>query len=86
MFGTSMSYFFLMPQALQRVFGFSPLMDSIAFLPLTVVQFIVSLFIPRLITRFSNASVLIAGVVIDTLGFILGSTFGINSGYWWGST
>lgn len=84
MLGASMSYFFLMPQALQRVFGFSPLMASISFLPLTVIQFIVSLYIPRLTARFSNTSVLIAGVVVDTLGFVLGSIIGINSGYWWG--
>ena len=84
MLGASMSYFFLMPQALQKVFGFSPLMASISFLPLTVIQFIVSLYIPRLTARFSNTSVLIAGVVVDTLGFVLGSVIGINSGYWWG--
>ncbi len=63
MLGASMSYFFLMPQALQKVFGFSPLMASISFLPLTVIQFIVSLYIPRLTARFSNTSVLISGVV-----------------------
>ncbi|WP_340851025.1 MFS transporter [Ligilactobacillus salivarius] len=84
MLGASMSYFFLMPQALQKVFGFSPLMASISFLPLTVIQFIVSLYIPRLTVRFSNTSVLISGVVVDTLGFVLGSVIGINSGYWWG--
>ncbi|TFE14255.1 MFS transporter [Ligilactobacillus salivarius] len=84
MLGASMSYFFLMPQALQKVFGFSPLMASISFLPLTVIQFIVSLYIPRLTARFSNTSVLISGVVVDTLGFVLGSVIGINSGYWWG--
>lgn len=84
MLGASMSYFFLMPQALQKVFGFSPLMASISFLPLTVIQFIVSLYIPRLTARFSNTSVLIAGVVVDTLGFVLGSVISINSGYWWG--
>lgn len=84
MLGASMSYFFLMPQALQKVFGFSPLMASISFLPLTVIQFIVSLYIPHLTARFSNTSVLISGVVVDTLGFVLGSVIGINSGYWWG--
>lgn len=31
MLGTSMSYFFLMPQALQKVFGLTPLMAAIAF-------------------------------------------------------
>lgn len=35
MLGASMSYFFIMPQALQKVFGITPLMAAIAFLPLT---------------------------------------------------
>ncbi|MGY5390434.1 hypothetical protein ACXHYR_04945 [Ligilactobacillus salivarius] len=76
MLGASMSYFFLMPQALQRVFGLTPLMASISFLPLTVIQFIVSLYIPRLTARFSNTSVLISGVVVDTLGFVLENVSG----------
>ena len=33
MLSASMSHFFLMPQALQRVFRISPLMAAIAFLP-----------------------------------------------------
>lgn len=57
-------------------------MASISFLPLTVIQFIVSLYIPRLTARFSNTSVLISGVVVDTLGFVLENVIGINSGYW----
>ena len=58
-------------------------MASISFLPLTVIQFIVSLYIPRLTARFSNTSVLISGVVADTLGFVFwGNVIGINSGYW----
>ena len=59
-------------------------MASISFLPLTVIQFIVSLYIPRLTARFSNTPVLISGIVVDTLGFVLENVIGINSGYWWG--
>ena len=81
MLGASMSYFFLMPQALQRVFGISPLMAAIAFLPLTAVQFGVSLLVARLTFRFSNATVLIAGAIIDTFGLALGAFVGIGQGY-----
>ncbi len=84
MLGASMSYFFLMPQALQRVFGLTPLAAAIAFLPLTVIQFGVSLLVARLTFRFSNAAVLIAGAVIDTLGLALGALIGIQQGYWLG--
>lgn len=81
MLGTSMSYFFLMPQALQKVFGITPLVAAVAFLPLTVVQFGVSLFVARLTFKFSNTFVLIAGAIIDTFGLLLGSIIGIGQGY-----
>ncbi len=84
MLGASMSYFFLMPQALQRVFGITPLLAAIAFLPLTVIQFGVSLLVARLTFRFSNAAVLIGGAVIDTFGLALGAIIGIQHGYWLG--
>ncbi|WP_238333835.1 MFS transporter [Ligilactobacillus saerimneri] len=84
MLGSSMSYFFLMPQALQRVFGMTPLMAAIAFLPLTVMQFLVSLRVARLTFRFSNAAVLIAGALVDMAGLALGAWLGIAEGYWLG--
>ncbi|MFJ6991792.1 MAG: MFS transporter [Limosilactobacillus mucosae] len=84
MLGESMSYFFLMPQALQKVFGISSLMAAIAFLPLTVVQFGVSLLVARLTLRFSNTGVLLAGAIVDTFGLALGVVIGIESGYWLG--
>lgn len=73
-----------MPQALQRVFGISPLMAAIAFLPLTAIQFGVSLLVARLTFRFNNATVLIAGAIIDTFGLVLGTVIGIQQGYWLG--
>lgn len=84
MLGVSMSYFFLMPQALQRAFGMTPLMAAIAFLPLTAVQFGISLLVVRLTNAFSNTAVLIAGAIIDTFGLLLGFLIGIQSGYWLG--
>lgn len=84
MLGASMSYFFLMPQALQRAFGLTPLAAAIAFLPLTAVQFGVSLLVARLTFIFSNTAVLIAGAVVDTFGLALGAFLGIQQGYWIG--
>lgn len=81
MLGASMSYFFLMPQALQKVFGITPLMAAIYFLPLTVVQFIVSLFVARLTFKTSNTAVMIGGALVDTFGLALGAYLGIVQGY-----
>lgn len=81
MLGASMSYFFLMPQALQKVFGLTPLMAAIAFFPLTLLQFFVSLGVAKLTFKFSNTKVLIAGAVVDTFGLVLGASLGIEKGY-----
>lgn len=81
MLGASMSYFFLMPQALQQVFGMSSLMAAVAFLPLTIVQFAVSLQVSKLTFRFSNTAVMIAGAAIDLVGLALGGIIGIQQGY-----
>ncbi len=81
MLGASMSYFFLMPQALQKVYGLTPLMAAIAFLPLTLLQFFVSLGVAKLTFKFSNTKVLIAGAVVDTFGLVLGASLGIEKGY-----
>ena len=81
MLGASMSYFFLMPQALQKVFGLTPLLAAIAFLPLTLLQFFVSLGVAKLTFKFSNTKVLIAGAVVDTFGLVLGASLGIEKGY-----
>ena len=81
MLGASMAYFFLMPQALQKVFGLTPLIAAIAFLPLTLLQFIVSLNVAKLTFKFSNTKVLIAGAIVDTFGLVLGASLGIEKGY-----
>lgn len=81
MLGASMSYFFMMPTAMQQVYGFSPLLSALGFLPLTVVQFVVSLFVSRLTFRFSNARVLLAGCLTDAAGLLVGWLVGIEGGY-----
>lgn len=77
----SMSYFFLMPQALQHYFGYSPLQAAFAFIPMTLTQFIFSLFVNRLTQRFSNVFVLVLGTIMDLTGYIIGIGFGLHHGY-----
>ena len=81
MLGASMSYFFLMPQALQKIFGITPLLAAVAFLPLTVVQFISSLFVAKLTFKTSNTFVMILGALIDTFGLFLGSLIKVEHGH-----
>lgn len=81
MLGASMSYFFLMPQALQKIFGITPLLAAIAFLPLTIVQFVSSLFVAKLTFKTSNTFVMILGALIDTFGLGLGALIKVEHGY-----
>lgn len=80
----SMSYFFLMPQALQRYFWYSPLQAAFAFIPMTLTQFIFSLFVNRLTQRFSNVFVLVLGTVMNLTGYIIGVSLGLYHGYFLG--
>ncbi|TCD53610.1 MFS transporter [Alloscardovia theropitheci] len=80
----SMSYFFLMPQALQNFYGFTPFQAALAFIPMTATQFVVSLLVNKLSDKFSHIAVLIAGAVIDGIGIALGALIGLNYGYVWG--
>lgn len=82
--GASMSYFFMMPQALQNGLHYSPLMAALAFVPLTICQFVLSLLVARLTDRFSNTAVLIAGAIVYFAGFAAGALIGFDHGYWLG--
>lgn len=50
-------------------------------MPLTLLQFFVSLGVAKLTFKFSNTKVLIAGAVVDTFGLVLGASLGIEKGY-----
>lgn len=81
MMGASMAYFFLMPTAMQEVFGFTPLQAALGFLPLTLTQFVVSLSVSGLTARLSNARVLLIGCALDACGLLLGWRMGVEAGY-----
>lgn len=68
--GTMLSFFFIIPQALQDVYGFTPLSAAWAFLPETVSQFIVAVLVARISMRFSNTQIVMAGIIITFLGAV----------------
>lgn len=65
------SLFFFLPQYLQNVLGFTAFQAGIAFLPMMLVQFGMMYAMPRLISRFGNLKVLIAGIAIAIIGTLL---------------
>ena len=66
--GAMIGFFFFTTQYLQGVLGYSPLQAGVAFFPMTVVNFVVALAIPRLTRRVGNAALLAAGVLTTLVG------------------
>jgi EmrB/QacA subfamily drug resistance transporter len=66
--GAMMGFFLLTSQYLQDVRGFSALLAGVAFFPMTAVNFVVALAVPRLQRRWSGAALLVAGLVLAVAG------------------
>jgi EmrB/QacA subfamily drug resistance transporter len=78
MFGT----FFFLGQFLQDVQGYSPVQAGVAFLPLPLSVFLSSQLTSRvLLRRWPQRTVMLAGVVVVTLGVALLTTLGAETGY-----
>lgn len=78
-----LAYWFLTPQILQQLYHFSPLQAGIAFLPMSIVQFIAALQVSRLTTKWGNSRLLIVGLSTTLLGVLLAVVIGIHAGYTW---
>ncbi|GAP00325.1 MFS transporter [Fructobacillus ficulneus] len=82
--GGMLGFWFVTPQLMQNVWGWSPLLVGCGFLPLSLVYFVVALQVPRLIRRFGNTQLLIIGVGLTLIGFIWLTLYHVNFGYWLG--
>lgn len=80
--GAIFGYFFFISQYMQTVLGFSPLQAGLAFLPMTVVQFTLSLLVPRLTRRFGNTALVATGLAVTFAGMVWLSFIGPDSAYW----
>jgi EmrB/QacA subfamily drug resistance transporter len=61
-------FFYFTTQLLQDGFGFSPLHAGLGFLPMTLVNFVVALVVPRLSARLSNGTLLATGTALTLAG------------------
>lgn len=66
-----LTYWFILPQIMQKMYHFSPLESGLAFLPLTLVNFIAALFLPKLTKALGNSKVMIMGQLILLTGMFL---------------
>ncbi|MCL0312257.1 MFS transporter [Apilactobacillus sp. TMW 2.2459] len=81
--GAMIAYFFLTPQAMQEVYGYTPLLAAIAFLPETIPQFLSATLLTKLNSRYTNHQLLIFGVTTTFIGLLISTLIGIDHGYWW---
>ena len=78
---TILPYWFLLPQVMQRLYGFSALQAGIAFLPLSVTTFLSALQLPRLKKMMGNNRVLLIGNLVLIVGFVWSFFADLNRGY-----
>lgn len=80
--GAAFAYFFVTTQALQKLYGFTPLMTGLAFLPATIPQFFSALQVSRLSSKIGNARLIVIADFLVALGILLTVVLGLNRGYW----
>ncbi|MCH4167722.1 MAG: MFS transporter [Streptococcaceae bacterium] len=79
---TMLPFWFFLPQMLQSQYDFSAFESGLAFLPLTIVNFIIALQLPKLTSKFGNNRVLLVGEIILLLGLSMIALSNISSSYW----
>jgi EmrB/QacA subfamily drug resistance transporter len=79
--GAMMGFWFFTTQYLQSVKGFSPLAAGLAFLPMTLVNFLVAISVPRLTRRYGNGPLLAAGLAVTMAGMFWLSRLDAGTAY-----
>jgi len=74
-------FFFFTTQFLQNVLGFTALQAGLAFLPMTIVNFVVAMLVPRLLNRWGQVPALSLGVGLTLVGMYWLSRVGVDSEY-----
>lgn len=79
--GGMVAFFFFTSQYMQGVLGFDPLRAGLGFLPMTTVNFVAALLVPRLTERLGNGRLLAAGLLVSFVGMAWLSRAGAGSSY-----
>ncbi|MFJ5156800.1 MFS transporter [Streptomyces sp. NPDC088353] len=79
--GAMMGFFFFTAQFVQSVYHWTPLQAGLAFLPMTLVSFVLALQVPRLLERAERPLVLLSGVVLTTVGMAWLSRLDLHTPY-----
>jgi predicted MFS family arabinose efflux permease len=79
--GAMMGFFFFTAQYVQSVYDWTPLQAGLSFLPMTLVNFVVAVQVPRLLERARRPLVLLAGVALTAVGMVWLSRLGLDTPY-----
>ncbi|WP_252189793.1 MULTISPECIES: MFS transporter [unclassified Rhodococcus (in: high G+C Gram-positive bacteria)] len=74
-------FFYFTTQFMQDGLGFSPVQAGLGFLPMTLVNFVVALAVPRLSIQVSNGALLAAGIAVTLVGMLWLSRIGVGETY-----
>ncbi len=80
--GANVGFYFFSTQLMQGVFGYSPAMAGLAFLPTTIMNFLVALGAPRLIAWIGSRNVLIASMLLGLIGLVWLAGASTEGTYW----
>ncbi|MEV0892538.1 MFS transporter [Promicromonospora sp. NPDC050262] len=79
--GAMIGFFYFTTQYLQDVLGLSPLQAGLGFFPMTLVNFVVALAVPRLLRRIPGAVLLAGGLALALAGLAWLSRVGPDDAY-----
>jgi EmrB/QacA subfamily drug resistance transporter len=79
--GAMIGFFYFTTQFMQDGLGFSPVQAGLGFLPMTLVNFVVALAVPRLRIPVSNGALLAAGIAVTLVGMVWLSRIGAGETY-----
>lgn len=79
--GAMIGFFFFTAQYVQSVYDWTPLRAGLSFLPMTLVNFVVAVQVPRLLERARRPLVLLAGVTLTATGMVWLSRLGLHTPY-----
>lgn len=79
--GAMMGFFFFTAQFVQSVYHWTPLQAGLAFLPMTLINFVFAVQVPRLLERASRPQVLTMGLALTTVGMVWLSRLDLHTPY-----
>ncbi len=79
--GSMFSFFFLVPQVLQKYYGFTPLLSAFGFMPETIPQFLFGMLQSKLSSKYKNENLLLFGTIVTLLGVLMLFGLDLKHGY-----